>query len=622
MKKEIKLLAHITLYKIDIIFYLLILSFCFFCFQHGDLWHSVQSSLSYLNGHVVDFYEVNKRLLSGNDYFPTLYVVLALWNFPIKILESLASAVPLFNGHLGINFWDIFWSKALLVICFFTTARVLSNVSRMLTSSGSSQSISPAMIFATSPIAIFAVFIMGQYDVIGLLLTMVGFYFYLQRKLIWFSIAFSIAISCKFFPLVIFIPLLLLSEKKIINIIKYAMIAGFVSAIEIAIYWHSEAFRVYTLFGQGVAGSRLKSLPKLYLNDLSHGSYLVIVYTVICLYAYVKDPINDAERQKISVFISITSFAVFFLTVLWHPQWLIYLTPFFALSAIYLHQTEKFYLIETLGACEFILLVVNYWANGVDASLMQAGLLSQLFAVPLSISKVLPLHHQNLLSAFFMVYLFSPLLILLFQSSGTLQKRNEATCLFYFRVRFIVGLGIFLIPALFCGLAPKYLSPRLINKIDHNYYRNINLTSIGSVAKKPVGEITKGDVIRQTFIATHNNLNTISIQMATYARMNHTHIDFLLYDAKGTEIYKKRVAVKELVDNAFFDLPLPPIANSQNKLFSLYLSSPDSRPGDAGTAWMSSSHDYPDGILIKNGEILSGDLMMRLYYLPSVTPHS
>jgi hypothetical protein len=43
---------------------------CFVAFKQSDLTHTYTSSYAYLHGHVWDFYEYNKTIVTGNDYLP------------------------------------------------------------------------------------------------------------------------------------------------------------------------------------------------------------------------------------------------------------------------------------------------------------------------------------------------------------------------------------------------------------------------------------------------------------------------------------------------------------------------------------------------------------------------
>ena len=466
--------------KYQIAIYIITLLLCFMFFQQGDLFHTIVSAESYLNGHFLDFYNYNRTILGGNDYFPTLYIIFSVWLLPLKIISLLTHATTLSDlSHwptaLMFNDWmylTIAWSKLLLVASFVSTALIVYKIGKIVTDGGIKTSKYTAAIFATSPIAVFAVFIFGQYDVIGLLIAMIGFYYYLQKNLLKFSLLFSVAISCKLFPIVMFIPLLLLSEKKPGQLLKYSAIAALLPLLDIALYWHNEAFRSVTLFG-GVAAGRLHALSELALSVQLHTPYLVILYLIICLYAYIKEPTNEFERKKLSVFLPIGSYAVFFSTISWNPQWLIFITPFFALSTLYCMQKEKLYLIELLGVCAYFLIIVTTWPQNVDAIMLQHALLRGLFPLkPLILANMLAHSSiiQHAMNGVFIIYLFSPILIFVFQKGNAIVTASIKTQHHYFNSRFVLGLAFFLVPMFFCGLAPIWLPSNIIEKIDHNYY--------------------------------------------------------------------------------------------------------------------------------------------------------
>src|SRR5476651_2579914 len=70
---------------ISCVLYTLLLGFCFLIFQQGDLFHTSTSSYAYLEGHFIDFYDYNKKVVGGNDYYALIYIIFAIWNIPLKI---------------------------------------------------------------------------------------------------------------------------------------------------------------------------------------------------------------------------------------------------------------------------------------------------------------------------------------------------------------------------------------------------------------------------------------------------------------------------------------------------------------------------------------------------------
>jgi hypothetical protein len=63
------------------------------------------------------------------------------------------------------------------------------------------------------------------------------------------------------------------------------------------------------------------------------------------------------------------AYACMFSSVVWHPQWLILLAPFFAFSYYFINHKKIFFFFEILGAFAFIWITVNGWPNNVDAGM-------------------------------------------------------------------------------------------------------------------------------------------------------------------------------------------------------------------------------------------------------------
>lgn len=130
----------------------------------------------------------------------------------------------------------------------------------------------------------------------------------------------------------------------------------------------------------------------------------------------------------------------------------------------------------------------------------------------------------------------------------------------------------------------------------------------------PVGEISAGNVVEQTFISEKGKLRSVSILMATYMRKNSSDLKFSLLDENRREVFHKMVDAGMLEDNKLYDFTFPAVANSGAKKFSVEITAITGSPGNAVTAWMSKSDIYPNGTLTINGKSVDGDLSMRLLY--------
>lgn len=590
----------------DFVLYVLTLVGCYLLFQQTDLFHTSSSSYAYLNGHIADYYDYNSRVIVGDDpfYLPLIYIIFAIWNIPLKGLGLMHEVAA---GGVSLTIPELAWTKLLIVVFYFATAYMMFLLGRSLT--GQSQwAKSIAVIFATSPIAVFGAFIFGQYDIIGVFFTMVGFYFYMKRDYWKFSLFFSLAISLKMFPLVVFLPLLLLAEKRIVQILKYGSVALAATLLQILVYYPSTAFR-NDFFS--VAGARISFLAELDLSPVNSSPYLIILLTVICIYAYIKEVDLEAEQYKTAINLSLLSYAVLFSTVFWHPQWLLMIVPFFALAHLFIRDTWKSHLLDIAGMFAFIYITVNQWENNVDVAMLSHGLLRSWFTyIPLSTRQVFLPQFTYIFMGVFFVYLFSPLLIQWFQSTdrrgqNAVEELGDSNS--YLRTRFYVGLAIFVIPALFCALAPKEIAQRL----DPSAYM------VSGLAVEPVdtqvGDINRNNSLQQSFIAEQDRLSVINVRLGTLDRVNQCTAMLTLLDEGQNIVAERELDCASIIDNALYSFDFEPIAVSKGKLFYLEIHS-NGTARNSITVWKSSQDVYRAGRLYKNGEEQTGDLSIALFY--------
>lgn len=208
----------------------------------SDLGHTVGSSYGYLFGHVLDFYDYNSTYFIGNDYLPTTYVIFAIWMAPVTLLLS-----PGVQHASHLSSIEIAWAKVLLLLFFLAAFVVVSKIAKELFPTRPRSQIAARIAFLLSPFAAFAFNVVGQYDVIGVFFAALGFLFYLRGEKWRFAIA--IAISSKYFALLIFLPLLVLQFKRVRELVPLLLVGASVTVAEALLYLPNAAFRDYTLLG-------------------------------------------------------------------------------------------------------------------------------------------------------------------------------------------------------------------------------------------------------------------------------------------------------------------------------------------------------------------------------------
>jgi uncharacterized membrane protein len=130
----------------------------------------------------------------------------------------------------------------------------------------------------------------------------------------------------------------------------------------------------------------------------------------------------------------------------------------------------------------------------------------------------------------------------------------------------------------------------------------------------PVGEIIMNKQIEQTFMSTDDNLKGISLQFATYARINTGLLKVSVIDEyTSLSIGEWDIDTVNIADNSYIDFIFNnAIQNSKGKEYKIVINSDNSTPGNAVTLWSSLTDNYIDGELEIDGELQIGDLSLTL----------
>jgi hypothetical protein len=361
----------IQISKLDYWVYGISLGLCFLLFKQSDLTLTNNASFAYLYGHFADFYDYNRPLFSGNNYLPVFYWIFTLWNIPLKLL-GLAPEITTQTWMLSTEIQTI-WSKLLLTIFFFGSIRLIKKIADQISDAKNidqtnEENLAPSYLFATSPIAIFAVFIFSGYDIFGVFFTLLGLHAYFAKSWKWFVFWFSVAISFKYFAALIYLPLVLLIEKRMLYLVLYGLLGLIFSIIQFWMYWHSEAFHlgIFGMINDKTSGHGVS--PRFMLAN--------VFYLALCLYLYFSKfdfKVNAYAWYRRAIFICVLAYALFFSWTLWHPQWLVIITPFICLAYPFIRSTRLLLVIEILGYLGFAIFTMNNWVGNVDNTMLYNG---------------------------------------------------------------------------------------------------------------------------------------------------------------------------------------------------------------------------------------------------------
>lgn len=419
--------------------YAAIIAFCFVSFNHADILHTIGCTSALLNGHVADFYETAGGVFGLSNYLPSTYVVFAFWGLPLKLLgffKTVAYLQPV---------WLFFWFK-LLTTVFFAGCAVLIYKICLEYSKDTSRAALACALWVSSPVAIYSQFIFGQYDVLYLFFMLLGLLYYVRGDLLRFAFWFSISVGFKYFPAFIFFPLLALKEKNLKKLLLYCLVFAAPNLIQIALFLHSPAF-VEGVLGFGAAKKALNTGMKL--------------WPLICVYAYFGNlKTRDPRNLYFYARLSLASIVLIFSHLSpWHPQWLLFLTPFIAILLAYAGNIKFMLFVDVVFALAFFSHTFRTYPYAADTYLFHLGLWDFFNPAFAAAQKVYPLFSVGLYELgskknLFHIIIIS-LVVLIFAARGCLANKLAAGAqaprppYALIRLRFYGVVGLFLVSAFY-----------------------------------------------------------------------------------------------------------------------------------------------------------------------------
>lgn len=235
-----------------------------------------------------------------------------------------------------------------------------------------------------NPINLYAIFAIGQFDIIPTFLSVLSYFLWYKKKILYSGLSLGIAIAFKTYPL-LFLPFFLLSKNKLKDKIIFLLSSIGIYGITILPFINSKAFQNDVLFS-GLS-TRIFQL-KLSIADHNLSVFVILYLSLIILYVFI--------RSRIPLYIFfITTLALVFSTIRFHPQWIIWLMPFLTLA----------YSEGRLNLKYIIFFIISYFIYFIffGDSFLSTGLFSPISTLYLEIpsfTKIVPDNYQSLISMF------------------------------------------------------------------------------------------------------------------------------------------------------------------------------------------------------------------------------
>lgn len=311
-----------------------------FCFQLGDIvivgYQGYVFDDCLFHGDIQNFYlRCCECPVGSAAYDPFIFIVFGLWNLPVWLICTLLHVTP----SPGIT---AYWSRLFVFILFLASSQIMGAI--MTACNCDKLKRHAAVLFMTTPFAFFSLIILGCFDILSIILQLLGIFFLIKRKNNAFLLMFMVANCHKYLAFFTFIPLLLLTEKRFLHLIKgcLASVALVIPGI-LVMKWLSPA---ETAHRDGLNDLVIRKIfgAAYSIGFPDHGSVLILAFALLCVAAYIIRPENDAQRQRWILYLPLVAYSLLFGLIPLHAQWIVCLAPFIVFNLLLAdhHQTALF----------------------------------------------------------------------------------------------------------------------------------------------------------------------------------------------------------------------------------------------------------------------------------------
>lgn len=229
-------------------------------------------------------------------------------------------------------------------------------------------------LFISSSMIIYMTVVFGQIDILYLLVIIIALPFYYRKKYLLFSIIMSVAIAMKTLPLLIFVPLILLANKKVRDILVNLAL-GMVFPVLTKILFERNVGHNMLVNANAEQYGFVERVNTTMLGG--NISLFILSFVLISIFAYMAKTDTDNKKEMLYksmlvIFVTYCSFAVL---VDWHQQWLIPLVLSFSFLVPF-HENNKPLLLLDVFAEALFILTAN--TGGVSIYMINFGIFPKL----------------------------------------------------------------------------------------------------------------------------------------------------------------------------------------------------------------------------------------------------
>lgn len=345
------------------------------CFQHPDIWETSNHSWLLLeslsDGRMLDFYRVVAAhetplyYVNGANYNIAIYLLFAVWQLPVWLVCRL--------GGLVVNeYFLLFWSKGLcaagLALCCWLLGKLAGGLHL-----AREECRWASLGLWLWPGCFFSVLVMGQYDVFCLAATLAALLSYQKGRLRAFTVWMGAAACFKFFPLLVFLPLLLLAEKRPTKLLLHGLGSLWLLAPTTLLFW-GRTGKALSFTMEMVGRLFAQTLP----GGMRDYPVFVLLYGLGLILCWFWRPDKAQLRGPLAVYVCLAVYSLMLLCIRWHPQWVALLGPFWLLGMLLQKDRLAFLAMDWVFNAGYFLLVFFEFPCQMDANLFDYGLISAL----------------------------------------------------------------------------------------------------------------------------------------------------------------------------------------------------------------------------------------------------
>lgn len=350
--------------------------------QYGDLSLTVRHAEFLIscikNGNPTRFYtraleECGYVYVYGANYNILLYLALAVIILPLKVLAVLF--------HIEIsNFIYVTFATAIIAALTVYAGIILMRIVRNLGYNNKDAKY-VFLIFATSSITVFSTCGFAQLDIIPIVFMLIALEKFTKKHYLAFSFFISFAIAMKSFALLIFVPLLLCAEKRVIHIIKHLLIGVSVPFITKLFMNLDPQYSITQKKMEEIYGFSDRLISSSLGSAMGIGiALLVCIVISLCLLAFRYGKTDTPQDTVVSILVyPLIIFTAFFTLITWHPQWIAVITPFLALACFLLKSRRYLLYTEACAGLFYLFYSSCYFTQNVDNYMVNGGLLPRIF---------------------------------------------------------------------------------------------------------------------------------------------------------------------------------------------------------------------------------------------------